>query len=229
LRIDETLRIPLRLEGKVNFLLLAGVVLSVAFLVPGHRLPMTNWIVPDVWLRECVELTLTAFSYLLTPRQVHKANQFNLHPITEVAFLFLGVFITMQIPIEILRAKGMSLGVDSPMEFFWTAGALSSFLDNAPTYVVFFELAGTLHIPGQAALANVVTSTGHIGTSLLLAVSCGSVFMGANTYIGNGPNFLVKSIAEGQGVKMPSFFGYMLWSSLILLPIFAGLSLIFFR
>ena len=229
LRIDETLRIPFRLEGSINFLLLTGVVLSIALLVPGQRLPLTEWTVPDLWLREFVELALTACSFLLTPKRVHKTNQFSLHPIGEVAFLFLGIFITMQVPIEILRAKGMSLGVNSPMAFFWTTGVLSSFLDNAPTYVVFFELAGTLNTSGQAVLEGVATSTGHIGTSLLLAISCGAVFMGANTYIGNGPNFLVKSIAEHQGVKMPSFFGYMIWSSLILLPLFAVLSWVLFR
>ena len=228
LRIDETIRIPLRLEGKINFLLLAGVVLSVALLVPGQRLLTTNWTVPDIWLREGVELLLTACSFLLTPRHIYTANHFSLHAISEVAYLFLGVFMTMQVPVEILRARGMSLGVDSPMEFFWATGMLSSFLDNAPTYAVFFELAGTLNISGQVVLDNVATSTGHIGASHLLAISCGAVFMGATTYIGNGPNFLVKSIAEHHGIMMPSFFGYMKWSTQILLPVFAVLSWLFF-
>ena len=135
----------------------------------------------------------------------------------------------MQIPIEILRAQGAALGITSPLQFFWASGSLSSFLDNAPTYVVFFELAGSLPSAGMQTLGGVATATGQIPLLSLLAISAGSVFMGANSYIGNGPNFLVKSIAESRGVKMPSFLGYMAYSALILIPVFVLLSLIFFR
>jgi Na+/H+ antiporter NhaD/arsenite permease-like protein len=131
--------------------------------------------------------------------------------------------------IEILNARGAELGLTQPWHFFWATGLLSSFLDNAPTYVVFFETAGALPIdPGTATLA-VKTATGIISVPLLVAISCGAVFMGANTYIGNGPNFMVKSIAEQSGVKMPSFFGYMLYSVAVLVPLFIVVTLVFFR
>jgi Na+/H+ antiporter NhaD/arsenite permease-like protein len=168
-------------------------------------------------------------SLAVTPRRIYIENHFNFHAITEVAFLFIGVFITMQVPIEILKIRGATLGIGTPMQFFWLTGMLSSFLDNAPTYVVFFELAGTPRAITSELLQNVATVTGHIPVRDLLAISCGAVFMGANTYIGNGPNFLVKSIAEHHGVKMPGFLGYMMYSTLILVPIFLVLSVVFFR
>ncbi len=228
LRLDETTRQPLRIQGRRNFLLLAGVVLAVALLVPGQRLPGTSWIVPDAHLRELVQLFLAGLSWVLTPRRIHHENYFNFIAIGEVACLFIGIFITMQAPIEILKIKGETLGLTSPLQYFWCTGILSSFLDNAPTYVVYFELAGSLHIPGVQVVSNVATATGHIPFADLLAISCGAVFMGANTYIGNGPNFLVKSIAESHGVKMPAFFGYMAYSGLILIPTFILISIIFF-
>ncbi len=226
---DESVRRGLKLEGKRNFVLLGAVVLAVGLLVPGQRLPLTSWVVPNLYLREIAQLVLAGLSLALTSKRIHKENHFNFSAIGEVACLFIGIFITMQVPIEILKIKGEALGVTAPMHFFWASGALSSFLDNAPTYVVFFELAGSLHVGGAAVLGNVATATGQIAVANLLAISCGAVFMGANTYIGNGPNFLVKSIAEHRGVKMPSFFGYMLYSGGILIPLFVLLSLIFFR
>jgi Na+/H+ antiporter NhaD/arsenite permease-like protein len=125
---------------------------------------------------------------------------------------------------EILKSKGPSLGLESPLEFFWASGILSSFLDNAPTYLVFLETAKTLPIP--AGVDSLKLITGDVAVSLLAAISLGSVFMGANTYIGNGPNFMVKSIAEQSGVKMPSFFGYMAFSVCILIPLFIVLSIL---
>lgn len=229
LQLDETQVIPLRLDGKFNFLLLAGVVLAVAVLVPGERLPLLPWTLPNVYLREIVLIALAGLSLLRTPRDIHRHNEFSFGPIAEVACLFLGIFITMQIPIEILRAQGAALGISSPLQFFWATGSLSSFLDNAPTYVVFFELAGALPASGAPTLGGVATATGQIPLLSLLAISAGSVFMGANSYIGNGPNFLVKSIAESRGVRMPSFLGYMVYSALVLIPVFAVLSLVFFR
>lgn len=227
LQLDETTREPLRLQGRVNFLLLAGVVLAVGVLVPGRTLPGTSWVIPD-HLREVVQLALCGLSMVLTAKQVREDNQFNFTAIGEVACLFIGIFVTMQVPIELLHMKGPELGLTSPAHFFWAAGSLSSFLDNAPTYVVFFETAKTIPLAAGAAVLQ-LPGGAQISVALLTAVSLGSVFMGANTYIGNGPNFLVKSIAEGRGVKMPSFFGYMAWSGAILIPTFVLVTLIFFR
>ena len=154
-----------------------------------------------------------------TPPKVREANEFTWHPIEEVAILFAGIFATMIPALLILKARGAGLGVASPAHFFWVTGTLSSFLDNAPTYLTFFSLAqgigGTQTVAGVSA-------------PLLQAIGAGAVFMGANSYIGNAPNFMVKAIAEEAGVRMPSFFGYMAWSCGILLPIFFLLTLIFF-
>ena len=226
---DERIRKPFQITGRRNFLLMAGVIASVCFLVPGQKLPFTNLVVPNIHLREVILLVLAGLSIKVTPLHIHKANGFGFGPILEVAFLFIGIFITMQPAIEILRANGAALGVTSPLQFFWGTGLLSSFLDNAPTYVVFFELAGVLPPADGNVLHQVATGSTQISAALLLAISAGSVFMGANTYIGNGPNFLVKSIAEERGVPMPGFFGYMLYSLTILIPLFVVISLIFFR
>jgi Na+/H+ antiporter NhaD/arsenite permease-like protein len=216
---------PFRLRGKINLLLLAGVVLGVAGLVPGLPIPGTSFQVP-VHLREAVLLALAGLSMALTAKPVRDFNQFSFTPIGEVACLFIGIFITMQVPIELLHLLGPALGVTTPAHFFWAAGSLSSFLDNAPTYVVFFEAAKCLPVvPGQAVLT---LADGQIQVRLLEAIAAGSVFMGANSYIGNGPNFLVKGIAEERGVRMPSFFGYMAYSCLILVPIFILVTLVFF-
>jgi len=137
-----------------------------------------------------------------------------------VACLFLGIFICMQTPVQYLQSQGQRLGLSTPRGFFWAAGGLSSFLDNAPTYVVFFESARALAAVG----GNLPPLPGE---PFLVAVSLGSVFMGANTYIGNGPNFMVKTIAEKSGVKMPSFFGYTLYSIAILIPLFLAVTFIF--
>jgi Na+/H+ antiporter NhaD/arsenite permease-like protein len=125
--------------------------------------------------------------------------------------------------LAILHARGSDLGITQPWQFFWTTGALSSFLDNAPTYLVFMTTAGSL-----GAGAGVATSVGIVAEKMLLAISAGAVFMGANTYIGNAPNFMVRSIAEENQVKMPSFFGYMLWSGSFLVPLFILDTLVFF-
>ena len=230
LEIDPKRRVPLRITGSRNFVFLAGVILAVALLVPGQKLVGTNWVVPEgFFIREWVQLALTGISLLLTSKRIYKSNAFNLYPIAEVACLFFGIFITMQVPIEILRIRGPELGLTTGLQFFWATGVLSSVLDNAPTYVVFFETAASLGAPGQGLGEVIQTTEGPISTGLLTAISCGAVFMGAYTYIGNGPNFMAKSIAEYYGVRMPSFFGYMVYSSLILLPILAVVSLVFFR
>ena len=146
------------------------------------------------------------------PHDVRDANQFDYLAIVEVAALFIGIFVAMQPALEILNAQGASLGIDTPHKFFWASGWLSSVLDNAPTYLVFFKTAQTLPAEGE-------TMAG-VAVPLLRAISLGSVMMGAMTYIGNGPNFMVKAIAEKSGVAMPSFFGYVVYTVLILLPLF---------
>jgi Na+/H+ antiporter NhaD/arsenite permease-like protein len=230
---DTTQIEPLRLRGGLNMLLLLGVVLCVALLDPSKQVPGTTF-TPPMFMREALMFGLCAISYfvpLFTPKGLRRRASFDFFAITEVAVLFIGIFITMQVPIEILNAGGgEALGVDTPMEFFWFTGVLSSCLDNAPTYVVFFEVAKGLDAATAAAYGSVLELPGgaQISELLLTAISCGAVFLGAMTYIGNGPNFLVKAIAEQSGVKMPSFFGYMKYSIGILVPIFVVVSMIWF-
>jgi Na+/H+ antiporter NhaD/arsenite permease-like protein len=148
-----------------------------------------------------------------------------------VAAVFVGVFITMVPAMSFLAERGSALGVTKPWQFFWASGALSSVLDNAPTYLTFASLATGVASAGGAALSpdNLGALAAHpVGAELLTAISCGAVFMGAVTYMGNGPNFMVKAIAEQHRVRMPSFFGYTLWSFAILIPIFGIVSVVFF-
>jgi len=210
---DETRVRGLRFSGVwPNVPLLAGVILSVGLLDPSKPLLDTGWH-PWLYLREIVQLGLVALSLILGNDEVRRKNNFNYHAILEVAALFFGIFICMQPPLQILGIEGPQLGLSTPMHFFWLTGSLSSVLDNAPTYVVFFETARTLG--GE----NLVPPGRGVEEALLVAVSLGAVFMGAMTYIGNGPNFMVKAIAEKSGIHMPSFFGYMLYSCGILLPL----------
>ena len=218
--IDETRVRKLQFSGIwPNGLLLVGVILSVALLDSSKPLPGTAWH-PFLYLREAAQLALVAASLLFGSRRVREANNFDYLPIVEVAALFVGIFVAMQPALEILDARGGELGIDTPQKFFWAAGWLSSVLDNAPTYLVFFEAAHNISAGAAQAMAGVATP-------LLTAVSLGSVTMGAMTYIGNGPNFMVKTIAEKSGVRMPSFFGYMVYSFAILLPILAVASWLF--
>lgn len=226
---DEAMIIRFHVDGKRNLILLLGVVLAVAFLVPGSKIPGTSFHVPNIYLREIIQIALALLSMRITPKIARTTNEFNFVAIAEVACLFIGIFITMQVPIEILQIEGAKLGLVRPWEFFWASGLLSSVLDNAPTYVVYFETAGALTGSHLQMLSGVNTITGTMPVALLAAISCGSVFMGANTYIGNGPNFMVKSIAEQSGVRMPSFFGYMAYSVGILIPLFLLVTFIFFR
>jgi Na+/H+ antiporter NhaD/arsenite permease-like protein len=205
LRRDRTQVEPLRLRGGLNVVWLGLVVLAVAFL---HA----PW-------REAAIVALAALSLWQTPSVIRRAIGFTTYPIVEVAVLFMGIFLTMIPALEILRLRGGELGVREPWQFFWVSGILSSFLDNAPTYLTFLALAQGL------GLTREVVDMPH---AILAAISVGAVSMGANSYIGNAPNFMVKSIAEEQGVKMPSFFGYMAYSGAILLPLFVVVSLVFF-
>lgn len=168
-----------------------------------------------------MQLGLVAVSLALGSPRVRNENKFSYGAIVEVAALFIGIFICMQPALQILDVNGPTLGINTTTRFFWFTGALSSVLDNAPTYLVFFETAKTLPDRGVAEMAGVAVDH-------LAAISLGAVFMGANTYIGNGPNFMVKTIAEKSGIKMPSFFGYMVYSFSILIPLFVLVTFIFF-
>lgn len=157
-------------------------------------------------------IAASAASVWKTPKRIREENEFTYHPIEEVAILFAGIFAAMIPALLILKARGAELGVTQPWHFFWATGSLSSFLDNAPTYLTFLSLAQGLSGPGDVV---------GVATPILQAISSGAVFMGANSYIGNAPNFMVKSIVESSGVRMPSFLGYMAYSMVVLLPIFA--------
>jgi Na+/H+ antiporter NhaD/arsenite permease-like protein len=222
---DRTHIEPLRVAGGLNFVWLVGVVAAVGLMVPNEKFLGTSFVVPT-YLREGVLLVLVIFGWISSSPAVRKANSFDFQAIAEVAALFIGIFITMQVPIEILRAKGPSLGLAKPWEFFWATGTLSSFLDNTPTYVVYFETANSMTHAAGAGIMHLLDGN-YVRESLLVAISLGSVFMGANTYIGNAPNFMVKSIAEQSGIKMPSFFGYMFYSVGILVPLFLLVMVIF--
>jgi len=205
LRRDHVQIEPLRIRGALNGIWLAGVVAAVAFL--------------HAPVRELAILALGGISLWRTPRAIRRANQFTAAPMVEVAVLFLGIFLTMIPALELLHVRGAELGVRAPWQFFWATGVLSSFLDNAPTYLTFLALAQGLGLPAEVA------GVPHV---ILAPISVGAVAMGANTYIGNAPNFMVKAIAESAGVRMPSFFGYMAYSGAVLLPLFAIVTVLFF-
>ncbi|KAA1003930.1 sodium:proton antiporter [Paraburkholderia panacisoli] len=224
---------PRGIDGKINFLLLAAVIAlvlmsglwrpGVSFDVFGTQVALQNAV------RDVALIAVTLLSLALTPRAARAGNDFNWAPIEEVAKLFAGIFVTIAPVIMMLRAgeagafAGVVHLVNDPagqprdIMYFWATGLLSSFLDNAPTYLVFFNLAG-----GDAQ--TLMTT----GATTLAAISAGAVFMGANTYIGNAPNFMVKAIAQSRGVRMPSFFAFMGWSGAVLLPLFALTGWLFF-
>jgi Na+/H+ antiporter NhaD/arsenite permease-like protein len=223
---DRTALEPMRIAGARNFIWLGGVVASVIFMHQHSPIPLFR--IP--FLREVTMLVMVALAFATSPRRNWTDNRFTMGPIAEVAALFIGIFLTMVPALAILRARGGELGVDSPMKFFWGSGSLSSFLDNAPTYLVFFKAAsGAVASGAMPALELVGNGVDKVPAHILMAISAGSVFMGANTYIGNGPNFMVKAIAEESGVRMPTFLGYMKWSVGFLIPTFILVSLIFFR
>ena len=175
-------------------------------------------------LIEVVIILLAAFlSFKTTDAEIRRKNHFTWGAIREVAVLFIGIFITMQPALMILKAKGAELGITEPFQMFWATGFLSSFLDNTPTYLVFLTTAGSLGFT-----EGMQTILGTVPVAMLEAISCGAVFMGANTYIGNAPNFMVKAISDENGIKMPSFFGYLMWSIAFLVPVFLLDMLVFF-
>ena len=213
------------IDGKINLVLIAGVVLTV--FLHGMLIKKVAWW-PRFGPQEISMSLLLILSLIVTPYKggLRKQNAFTFQPIKEVAYLFAGIFAAMIPALYILEHKGAALGITKPWQFFWASGGLSSFLDNAPTYLTFLSLAKGLNMPND--LGFVLNDGGYLSAAVLAAISCGSVFMGANSYIGNGPNFMVKSIAEEQGVKMPSFFGYMVYSIAILIPVFILITFVFF-
>jgi Na+/H+ antiporter NhaD/arsenite permease-like protein len=220
------------LIGSVNLVTLAAliaVVLASGLWKPGIRFSILDTSVElQNLVRDLLLLLLSALSYRVTPREAYRLNAFHWGPIIEVAKLFLGIFVTIVPVIAILqdgdagalagltRLVTRADGAPHEARYFWLTGGLSAFLDNAPTYLVFYNLAG-----GDAA-------TLVAQRTVLAAISSGAVFMGALTYIGNAPNFMVKAIAEDAGVTMPSFFGYMAWSATLLLPLLVGIAVLFF-
>ncbi|MEO6018527.1 MAG: sodium:proton antiporter [Polaromonas sp.] len=221
-------------DGAVNFWLLAAVVVLVLLsgfwkTTMGFVLLGTEVGLPGL-IRDVGLLVVTFASLRITPAAVHSDNQFSWGPMQEVAKLFAGIFLTIIPVIAMLKAGTQGPfgavvsavtrpdGQPDPAMYFWATGALSSFLDNAPTYLVFFNTAG-----GDPAV--LMTSL----APTLAAISAGAVFMGANSYIGNAPNMMVKAVAEDRGVEMPGFFGYMVWSGAVLIPLFLIMTFIFFR
>jgi len=229
-------KVPLRIRGTHNLIFLVGIIAAVLMsgtihagevTVLGVHMGVIN-IVKDLIL-----LVMVALSWVTTSRELRRKNEFTWGPIVEVALLFAGIFITIIPALAMLRAGtqgGLAFiinAVKEPWHYFWITGFLSSFLDNAPTYLTFLNTAlGNFFagMPEKEAITALIAQKG----IYLKAISTGAVFMGANTYIGNAPNFMVRSIAEEQGIKMPSFFGYMGYSLLILIPVFILTSLIFF-
>jgi len=235
--LEEGVKEPLKLEGIHNFLFLGGIVGSV--LMSG----IVDWgevntfgihrAVQD-WVRDGLLILMGILSLIATSRKLREDNEFTWFPIIEVAYLFIGIFITMVPCLLILKAglKGelafLIAAVKEPVHYFWITGTLSSFLDNAPTYLTFFNTALGSFYPGMAE-AQAVPLLMTENATYLKAISAGAVFFGANTYIGNAPNFMVRSIAEEAGTPMPSFFGYMLKYSIVyLIPVFVVVTLIFF-
>jgi Na+/H+ antiporter NhaD/arsenite permease-like protein len=234
-RVDPTPDSPsFGLDGAINFvplLMVMALVLMSGTWKPGISFNVYGTDVPlPSLLRDVALVGVTLLSLTITPAGVREANHYSWAPMQEVAKLFIGIFLTM-VPVLAMLKAGESgafaavaravTGPDGqplPWAYFWFSGILSSFLDNAPTYLVFFNLAG-----GDPKILMTTLAT------TLAAISAGSVFMGANSYIGNAPNFMVKAIAEDRGIRMPSFFGYMAWSCCILLPLFAVMTLIWFR
>lgn len=216
---------PIRIDGNINFLWLAGVVASVMFINSGYIPAMGEEHAPIYikLLREIVLVAIIFLSLYTTKKQVRQDNHYSWAPIIEVAVLFVGIFATMTPALIYLNANAADLGLTKPWQFYYSAGTLSSFLDNAPTAVAFHSVATGL------PMTEGVPMVAGVQEVLLKAIATASVFFGAMTYIGNGPNFMVKAIAEESGLRMPSFFGYMFkFSLVVLLPLYIIVQLIFF-
>jgi Na+/H+ antiporter NhaD/arsenite permease-like protein len=215
------------LEGTLNIVFLLGVIAVIFANGRGLGTGGGKW---PFGVQEGLMLGLMLLSWKTTKRALHEKNEFTFDPIIEVAILFAGIFVTMIAPLEILNARGADLGLQQPWQYFWATGGLSAFLDNAPTYLTFTAVASGqagISVDHPKYLAEYLASGQ--GGRILEAISCGAVMMGAMTYIGNGPNFMVKAIAQHNGVKMPSFFGFLVWSLVVLVPIFVLVTFVFFR
>ena len=242
---DDGTSEPIRIDGLFNLIFLLGIVAAV--LMSGTlKLGEVNILgVHVTWqniARDVLIVVMGLSSLKFTPfsGELRQANEFSWEPIEEVAKVFAGIFMTIIPALTILKAgengelRGLIGAIKEPLHYFWVTGVLSSFLDNAPTYLTFFNTAlGKLHLTESIVpeiLSGQLTGAEHLEfVKLLTAISIGAVFMGANTYIGNAPNFMVKAIAEQSGIRMPSFFGYMLWSVGILVPLFVIVSFVFLR
>jgi Na+/H+ antiporter NhaD/arsenite permease-like protein len=209
-------QVPISIAGKQNFLFLLAI---------GALLFLSGKLALHTLVQDAGLLVILLLSWATTPSALREENGFTWDPIVEVATLFAGIFATMMPALAILNARGAELGLRLPWHYFWASGALSSFLDNAPTYLTFASAASGQLGTDASNLADLVAH--RQGAALLAAISLGSVLMGANTYIGNGPNFMVKAIVERGGVRMPGFFGYMAYSGAILLPLFVAVTWIF--
>ena len=229
--------VPLKLEGLPNFIILAGVVLAVlmsGILEWGEISILGVHRAVQDWVRDIMLIALGILSLALTPTQLREDNNFSWFPIIEVACLFIGIFVTMIPCLLILKAGPhgalafLVTGVKEPLHYFWVTGGLSGFLDNAPTYLTFFNTALGSFYPGmpEAQAVSLLTSENAV---FLKAISCGAVFFGAFSYIGNAPNFMVRSISEELGTPMPSFFGYILkYAVVFLLPCLVIVTVVMF-
>ena len=224
IKFDKTNVEPLGLSGNINFIFLAGVVASVAFLNKQY-LPImaeSDW---AGFIREGSIVSMAVLSLLFTKKPIREANKFSWGPILEVAFLFFGIFITMIPALEYLKTNAHDLGINSNAQYYYATGSLSAFLDNTPTALAFHQLALGMN---DGSVVEGVRYVADIDEMILTAICLSSVFFGAMTYIGNGPNFMVKAIAEESKIKMPSFFGYMIkFSLIVLLPVYILVQLIF--
>jgi Na+/H+ antiporter NhaD/arsenite permease-like protein len=225
---------PLQLHGRHNFLFLVAVVATIYASGRGLGNGGQSW---PFGVQEAILVALAAAAYALTHSAHRSNNRFSWSPIVEVAVLFAGIFATMAPALLILNAwgrgeravAGLPLALSEAWQFFWATGLLSSFLDNAPTYLTMAATAsGLQQVAAEGRYLETLLAQGPAAERLLAAISCGAVFMGANTYIGNGPNFMVRAIAQAHGVRMPGFFGYMLYSGAILLPVFIVATRVFF-
>jgi Na+/H+ antiporter NhaD/arsenite permease-like protein len=234
-QLEEAMKhAPLHIVGGLNVLFLLGIVFTIFAAGRGLFHGGEPW---PFGIQEGLMLALALGSYATTSAETRSSNRFSWSPIVEVAVLFAGIFVTMAPALLVLNAwgqgerevLGMAFGLEHPWQYFWATGVLSSFLDNAPTYLTFSATAcGFEGVSVEGRYLAEFLTKGEAAELLLAGISCGAVFMGANTYIGNGPNFMVKAIAEENGVKMPSFFGYMGYSLCVLVPIFAVTTWLFF-
>ncbi|MCX7880024.1 MAG: sodium:proton antiporter [Ignavibacteria bacterium] len=219
LELDRQEYVPLKVHGGFNLIFLLGVVLSVAFINPLY-IPFMQPHHFSMYLREIIILSMAILSLIFTKREIRKLNSFNWHPIEEVAFLFLGIFITLTPSLIFLEHHAKDFGFKTIYQFYYAVGSLSSFLDNTPTAVTFYSVAKGL-VEAQPDLFFDKIIVGGIPEHLLEGIATAAVFFGSMTYIGNGPNFMVKAIAEHEGIAMPHFFEYMYkFSLVILLPVF---------